>query len=215
MLIPIPQLVTAGLRDVHGILHLGAHKGEEADAYDREIPWADRPRVVWVEANPAVIPALNRNVAHRPGHSVIEAVIDETVREVTFHEASNGQSSSVLPLGTHATEHPDVTYVDEWQVTTTTVDLLVEQHRLDGINMLCADLQGYEDRALRGATQFLAHIDWAYLEVNRKPLYETAGLVGEVSALLPGFKSRASAWTRHGWGDMFFGRIDCPGRNQQ
>lgn len=209
MLIPVARLVTDhDVRDVTGVLHLGAHLGEEADQYDHDLPWADdRRSVVWVEANPTLLPKLNAHVFRRPGHEVVNALVDNAVRDVTFHVASNGESSSVLALGTHATEHPEVTYVGDIQATTTTVDRLAAgAGGWDDLNFLNIDLQGLELRALEGAEEFLKHCRYVYAEVNRKPLYVGCPLIREIDQHLTDFTRTATAWTRHGWGDALYTR---------
>lgn len=206
MLIPIPDLALRhGVDSVTGVLHLGAHLGEEADAYDNDMPWSDKPRVVWVEGNPHLIRALEANVAHRPGHEIIRALIDDQAHEVTLNIASNGQSSSVLEFGTHATEHPDVTYVDRFTDTTTTVDTLAGSD-WDDLNFLNLDLQGLELRALRGAQAFLEHCRFIYSEVNRRPLYKGCAMVHDLDMNLTGFRRVATEWTVHGWGDALWVR---------
>lgn len=206
MLIPVAELVANhGLRDVTGVLHLGGHHGEEADQYDQRMPWVNGPRVVWVEGNPAAIGELRRTVEHRPGHEIICALVDDQPREVTFHVASNGESSSVLDLGTHAIEHPEVSYIDEWQATTTSVDLLADSG-WDDLTFVNLDLQGLELRALQGATKFLEHCDYVYAEVNREPLYQGCPMIAELDQHLRGFRRVATVWTRHGWGDALWSR---------
>lgn len=201
MLITVAELAARyGVTGVTGVLHLGAHHGEEADQYDHDMPWVDKPRVVWVEGNPAVVPQLERNVARRPGHEIVRALVDDEIRDVVLNIASNGQSSSVLELGTHATEHPEVTYVGTFSDTTTTVDELAGSG-WDDLNFLNIDLQGLELRALRGATAFLEHCSFVYAEVNKRPLYKGCPMVGELDRHLVGFRRIATEWTRHGWGD--------------
>lgn len=208
MLIPVATLVADhGLVNVTGVLHLGAHFGEEADAYDADMPWVGEPRVVWVEGDPVHIDRLCHHVDARPGHEVVCALVDDREREVTFHRASNeGASSSVLALGTHAVEHPHITYVAERTGRTETVDALAALYGWRSLNFVTLDLQGLELRALQGAADLLAHVDYIFTEVNRAPLYVGCPMVEEIDAYLVGFDRVAVEWTPWGWGDAFYRR---------
>lgn len=207
MLIPVSSLVADyGLSDVSGVLHLGAHYGEEADAYDYDMPWTDGPRVVWVEGDPQHFDLLTAHVGDRPGHQIVSGtLVDATAGEAVFHIASNqGASSSVLDLGTHAVEHPHITYVADQTLPVATVDELADGW--DDLNFLTIDLQGIELRALRGAIRFLEHVDYVFSEVNQKPLYVGCPMIEDIDGFLAGFDRVATEWTGWGWGDAFWVR---------
>lgn len=206
MLIPLPDLIARHGVDPTRVLHLGAHLGEEADAYDE----AGAERVVWVEANPAKIAPLMENVAHRPGHEVIHAFLGERDDEpVTLHVANNGESSSVLDFGTHAREHRDVRFVSDVSGLTRSVDSICAE--LDFVpTFLNVDLQGIELPVLRGGIRTIQSVgcDAVYAEVNRKLLYKGCTLVGDLDRWLSqqGFRRAETKWTRHGWGDAAYVR---------
>lgn len=206
MLIHVADLVAQhGLSGVSGVLHLGAHFGEEADAYDQHMPWTHGPRVVWVEGNPDLVPILARHVEHRPGHEIVTALVDDEARDVRFHIASNeGASSSVLEFGTHADVHPNITYTGDRDARTTTVDDL--DTGWDDLNFVCLDLQGLELRALQGAADLMSHVDYVFTEVNREPLYVGCPLIGDLDEHLADFRRVAVTWTEFGWGDAFYAR---------
>lgn len=187
---------------VTGVLHVGAHTGEEADSYDK-LGFAP---VFWVEADPAVVPALYTHVGHRSGHEVINAIVADSVRSVTLNVANNEQSSSILPLGTHAQEHPEVTYVSTITNRSTTVDEMLLDSLIDQVNFVNLDVQGAELLVLQGAQQYLHGVDFIYVEVNDKPLYEGCALLPEMDIFLAGFsfQRRETLITRHGWGDAFY-----------
>lgn len=188
MLIPLPGVIDRYDLHLSGCVHVGAHEGQEAQTYvDCRID-----KVAWIEANPATLPALRAHVEPF-GHSVIEACVGETTgAPVTFHvaEADNysnrGQSSSILPLGTHRDRHPEVSYVADLAMQTTTLDDLCDAHNIGGPgwDLLVADVQGAELLVLRGAQRMLEHVTLVYLEVNIEPLYEGCGLFDEVDELL-------------------------------
>ena len=205
VLIPLRDLVREyGVRP-GPVLHVGAHRAEELGDYRREgfgLVW-------WVEGNPDLIPALRLKVAVAR-HHVVHAVLADRERDVTFHVASNGQSSSILPLGTHATEHPEVSYVRSWAARATTVDVLAASGALGQVPapLVNLDVQGAELDVLRGAERYLGGVRWVYTEVNEKELYEGCALLPEMDAWLEdrGFVRLATHMTGHGWGDALYAR---------
>lgn len=205
VLIPLRDLVREyGVRP-GPVLHVGAHRAEELGDYRRE----GFGPVWWVEGNPDLIPTLRLKVA-MARHHVVHAVLADRERDVTFHVASNGQSSSILPLGTHATEHPEVTYVAERAVRTTTIDTLSAAGALgqDPAPFLNLDVQGAELDVLKGGERYLAGVRWVYTEVNEKELYTGCALLPEMDAWLEGrgFVRVAAHLLGHGWGDALYVR---------
>lgn len=207
MLIPLPDLIARHGVDPTRVLHLGAHLGEEADAYDA----GGAEQVVWVEANPAKIEPLMGNVAGRPGHEVIHAFLDATDGlEVTLHVANNGESSSLLPLGTHAREHKDVKYVRDVSGVSRTVDSICAELGFEP-TFVNIDAQGYEGHILRGALGVLrvgGSVTSIYSELNRRQLYIGCTLVRDLDRQLAALRFRRveAKWTRHGWGDGLYRR---------
>src|SRR6478609_9030740 len=85
-----------------GIIHCGANSGQEAADYAKYVD-----NVVWIEALPHVYNSLVNNVAQYKHKCILACASDQDGIEVNFHEANNeGQSSSMLALGTHAQVHP-------------------------------------------------------------------------------------------------------------
>jgi FkbM family methyltransferase len=210
MLIPFDQLFTRhGVQPV-GVLHVGAHEGQEAEAYNQ----LRVPRVIWVEANPETHRKLVAHVGRMPGHSTILAcVADEDGKPVDFHIASNaGQSSSILEWGTHTLVHPEVRWTRHLKMKTSRLDTLIHDRgvRLKPGWFLNLDLQGAELRALKGLGSLIDFFNWAYIEVNEQQLYKGCPLVGEMDAFMSaaGFRRAETQMSgNHGWGDALYTRI--------
>jgi FkbM family methyltransferase len=160
-----------------GILHLGAHTGQEREVY-REL---GKP-VVWVEANPEIFPLLQSNIASIPHHSALCALLGDTDgKEQTFHISNNsaGVSSSVFPFGEYATGDKslwpelDLKMVSTITLPTVRLDTLLAANKLDpqDYNFWVLDLQGAETLTLAGAGQSLPHCRCVLAEVSEKEVY--------------------------------------------
>lgn len=183
-----------------GLLHIGAHRAEELRTYrhiDSAMP------VWWVEANPDLIPKLTTDLRRWPNNHVVHSAVGSTDCDVTLNVANNSQSSSLLPLGTHAQVHPEVHYTRAVTVPCRTIDSLVAEHGIEA-NVLVMDIQGGEGAALQGADRFLAGVRLVYAEVNAKELYKGCWLLPEMDSWLGfrGFELRELCMEgATGWGD--------------
>jgi len=187
-----------------GILHVGANRGQEAEFYNKQAI----KNVVWVEALGHVYSDLVSNVA-KYGHTCINACVSDTEgQRVVFHESNNeSQSSSILNLGTHKQAHPEVHYVKDHEMITTTIESLYKSHSLSGLDMLVMDIQGAEMLALKGMGDLINDFKFAYLEVNTGYVYEGCPLLPEIEKYLAkyGFrKAEQKIFSHWSWGDCLF-----------
>jgi FkbM family methyltransferase len=188
---------------VEGVFHIGAHDCEELWFYHtlgvQNIVWVDAVHMKVYEARKRGIP----NVYHA-------LITDADDQSVVFNVSNNIQSSSVLELGTHKTEHPSVFFTNQISMKSVTVDTFLERNNIDPSKLTFwnFDIQGAELLALKGATKALQYAKILYLEVNEKELYKDCALIGDIDAyLLPfGFVRVLTDMTNHGWGDAIYVR---------
>lgn len=202
MLIPLQTLVDNHKVKPNGVLHVGANIGEEATQYEKQ----GIKKVIWIEANPDIYKTLVSNVSHLR-HECFNFCAGDENKDTVFHIANNaGQSSSVLPLGTHARNHPTVKY---------THDITVQMRRIDdafldltGVDFLSMDIQGFELNALKGMGDLLHQFKWVYLEVNKEEVYKGNGLSKDVYKYLQGFgfKLVVEKYTKANWGDALLSK---------
>ena len=185
-----------------GVLHVGANVGEEAPVYDE----LGIKKVWWIEGNGELIQKLAANVSKYEGQQWMNYLISDDNSKVQFHISNNGsQSSSILELGTHLQQHPEVNYVHDVEMTTFRIDDLFTSETLAGYDFLNIDLQGAELKALKGMGDLLHQFKWAYLEVNRDYVYKNCPLVDEIDLYLVmfGFRRVETKWVGN-WGDALY-----------
>jgi FkbM family methyltransferase len=188
-----------------GIVHIGANYGQEYEEYLASA--ADI--VVYVEPIASIFATLKARVERTPGHHAVKAVCsDRSGETIRFNVASNhGASSSMLGLGNHGKIHPEITYVAQEEMTTTTVDeLLAEEFAGKRFDLMVIDVQGAELKVLEGALETLARIDAVYTEISEAPLYEGGCTWHEIDALLTslGFAMKYMGIGRATYGNAFF-----------
>jgi FkbM family methyltransferase len=183
-----------------GVLHIGANVGEEAPVYDQ----LGIKKQIWIEGNPEVFLKLKQNINHNPQAVALNYVIGDENKPVTFHVANNGsQSSSVLELGTHKEQHPNVHFTHNIETTMHRIDSLGLD--LTGVDFLNCDLQGFEWEALQGMGDLLKQFRWAYLEVNKDNVYQNCKQVDSIDLfmLANGFRRVETKWCGN-WGDALY-----------
>lgn len=217
MLIPLSkciQTVTAVRRlpENPGVLHIGAHLGEECEDYKN----SGFKEIIWVEANKSLIKDLfdKTNPICQPNKIkqtiICSAVSDTDNEEVSFKITNNGQSSSILELGTHLTHHPHVQVVSTRVIKTKRFDTIAKERNLDltKTKFVNLDIQGAELKALRGFGELLNGFDAVYTEVNSEEVYKGCALITEIDAFLEskGFIRALTAMTEYKWGDALYVR---------
>lgn len=210
MLIPLDSLFENHIHTpVWGVVHVGAHTGEEHDAYLQN----GITDVLWIEGDPNTYHKLWKRLRKVDSYRFVNAVVTDVDRQqVNFNVANNEESSSVLEFGTHAKEHPTVKYVNQQSLESRTLDSLMLEQWLNGeykyYNFLNVDVQGAELMVLKGGIDTLKEMDYIYLEVNAKELYIGCPLIKDLDEFLVDFDRVETSMTIHGWGDAFYVRRD-------
>lgn len=188
-----------------GVLHVGAHLGEEVEEYEK-FSWLP---VIWIEAQPSLVKQL-RSSLKSPMHRIIEAAV-WNINDVSLklHVSSNSMSSSLLDFGTHSNSYPDIKYIDEIEVLTKRLDSLIEFD--DMPNFINIDIQGVELKAIQSLGKLIERLDYIFVEVNRREVYKECTQVNELDIHLAneGFKRVTTRWyLKDGWGDALYIRRD-------
>lgn len=212
MLISVQELQKFWGVNPRTIVHVGAHNAEELDSYAKA-GWGP---VIWIEAQPQKALDLLRKIPS--DHRIIEAAVwDIEGESLNLNIMTNTESTSLLSLGTHSTEHPTVELSHTIPIKTKTLKNLLEN--LPVPEFLALDIQGVELRAIKGYGEKISQVKWIYCEVNRAELYRDCALIDDLDEYLEafGFKRTATRWTIHNWGDALYENIRevAPRRTQE
>jgi len=133
---------------------------------------------------------------------------DTDENESILNISNNGQSSSILELGTHKKHYPYIKYIDTIKVKNKRIDTMYKEDNIPNTfaNFLNIDIQGAELLALKGTGKILHNFDYVYLEVNRDYVYKNCALIKEIDDYLFkfNFKRVESKWTHENWGDALY-----------
>ena len=199
MLLDLKELHNKYQMKVKGVLHIGAHFGQENSVY-QELDYANK---VFFEPLKNNYKVLCENVKDSVLYNV--ALGSKSSIKTMFVESANqGQSSSLLKPKFHLKQYPHITFPDREEVKVETLDNIpLGKGFYNFINM---DVQGYELEVLKGATDTLKHIDYLMCEVNRAEVYENCCMVEEIDGFLKsyGLERVETSWEGVTWGDAFY-----------
>jgi FkbM family methyltransferase len=199
-----------GLR-LRGVVHVGAHKGEEVETYRT----LGVQKMLLVEANPEIHAELAAKCAGDPTIVTVQAAASDRSGSVTLRVSEFSQASSLLRPALTVELYPFTRTVKQIEVEARRLDRIVSDAglRRDDFNLLNIDVQGAELMVLRGAEKLLAKVEMVNVEVNFDELYEDAAQIEEIDKYLGerGFRRVALACPYdRSWGDAVYVREDSP-----
>lgn len=201
-----PQEIVKKFGPFKGVVHVGSHYAEERNDYIE----AGIEKRLWIDANPAVAKQLSSKIASNNDIVVLSAVSETDGEKIRFNIASNGQSSSILPLKIHAEIYHDVVYTGYYEMSTTSLKTILSHESVQpssDYDLINLDIQGVELRALRGLGDRIKQFRAVYTEVNTLELYEKCDMMSDLDTFLleKGFiKIGYKMWENDGWGDALY-----------
>lgn len=190
---------------VKGIIHIGAHDCQEAPFYNNKLKISEN-NTIWIDAMQHMVDANKKKGIK---NIFCQAISDVDNQELTFHESNqDGQASSLLELGTHATSHPEIKVKKQYKVITKKLDTFLHEKSIDASNhnFWNLDIQGAELMALKGATESIKYADVIYMEVNEEQVYKDCGTIDQIDCFLysQGFKRIWTDMLTWKWGDALY-----------
>jgi len=188
--------------NITGIIHIGAHYGDELNDYISN----GVQDIVLFEPLSNNFDKLRENCinlnANIQAYNVALGSKDGTA--TMYLSDNDAQSSSILKPKTHITEIPWVHFEGTEDVEVKTLD----GYDIKGCNFINIDVQGYEMEVFMGGKKTLEGIDYVYSEVNKAELYEGCAQIGELDSFLGeyGFERVETYWPEdwYNWGDALY-----------
>jgi len=173
-----------------GILHVGAHRGQEASKY-----YSMKKSVFWVEAMPNTYQQLIENIKIYENQRAVCALVsseDEKVYNFNISNNMEGVSSSIFKFGSFsngdASLWPELnlTMVNTIELKSKKIDTLINENSLDvtQYDFWVIDVQGAELLALQGAEQSISKCNFILAEVSQGEVYQNGVLYPELKNFL-------------------------------
>lgn len=181
---PLPSIdhVKAIIRS-QGILHLGAHRGQEAPVYD----WFNK-KVLWIEAIPEIFDDLNEFLLNFHNQKAICALVgDQNLAKKNFYVSNSDSScSSIFDFSSLVKEGKlwptrGLKMKKILQLEMKTLDTVFKENKINvaEYDHWILDLQGAELLALRGAESLLNFCNSIFIEISKKQYYEKGSATWE------------------------------------
>jgi hypothetical protein len=204
MLINFSHLFEKYKMNVKGVIHIGAHHGEEIQEYITN----GIQNLVFFEPISESLKILEENLSYHADKSNIlifpYALGNEEKEVEMFVSNFDGMCSSVLKPKVVLQQYPKITF--DQKETVKMVRLDDAEIEFANYNLLNMDVQGYELEVLKGSEKVLNNIDYVYTEINREEVYENAPHVNDLDEFLIsyGFVRVETDWSGDTWGDAFY-----------
>jgi len=168
--------ILKSINNCSGILHLGAHRGTEAEVYN----WFGK-KVVWVEALPETYKHLKDNLYFYKNQRAYCALLSDTDNQIKKFNVSNhdGACSSIFEFTEEIKKSEIWTkknhkMVDRKNLITQTLDTLIYKNNINPkeYNHWILDLQGAELLTLKGSEKSIKSCKSMVIEVSKKKFYK-------------------------------------------
>jgi FkbM family methyltransferase len=200
MLLDFDELNKKYQFNINGILHIGAHEGQEFKIYDKY----NIKNIIFFEPVPSTYEKLKSNIGNK-AILVNKALGNQNkITSMYIEESNAGQSSSILQPLEHLKLFPWIKFNKMINVEMIRLDdYLIYSQNYYFINI---DVQGYELEVFKGAEKTLSNIDYIITEVNRLDVYKSCVKIDQLDSYLNtyGFCRVETSWYDIGWGDALY-----------
>ena len=202
MIIEIDGIIKKYNMNVSGVIHIGAHYGEEIPNYVK----VGIQNIVLFEPLKENFEVLKKNISSYSNLNIrkYQVALGNQNTTITMNLSSNNlESSSILKPKQHLNLYPDITFDRTEEVELQKLD----DYNCMNYNFINMDVQGYELEVLKGAKNTLKNIDYVYCEVNRDEIYEGNAYIEDIDQYLLKYNMKrveTSWWYESDWGDALY-----------
>lgn len=171
---------SSGIRTV---IDVGANNGEFAEYLSS---YFDAVRTVAIEPLPGCAEQIRQREKAIRNLTVFECAVSDHEGRATLFENAYAPASSLLPVSRISTdEFPQTAGRQrEVEVAVRRLDDLVDPVNLEGTVLIKLDVQGLEDKVIRGGEKVFRAAKFVLVEMSFVPMYDGQPLFEEVHALL-------------------------------
>jgi len=202
MIIILKKIIDKYNLDIRGVLHIGAHYGQEYKDYSEQ----GIKNMIFFEPIANSYKKLLENVPNNKCIKTYNLALGNKVEDKIMYcaEMNQGQSNSLLKPYLHEIYSPAIAFNDREIVQVERLDNIKFDRKL--FNMINIDVQGYELEVFKGAVKTLKSIDVIYSEVNFEELYVGCVHVEDLDAFLGkfGFVRILTDSSPKSWGDALY-----------
>jgi len=202
MIIEIDSIIKKYNMNISGVIHIGAHYGEEVSNYVK----VGIEKIVLFEPLKENFEVLKKNISIHSNTNIrkYQVALGNKNTTITMNLSSNNlESSSILKPKQHLNLYPDIIFNRTEEVELQKLD----DYNCKNYNFINMDVQGYELEVLKGAKDTLNHIDYVYCEVNRDEIYEGNAYIEDIDKYLLNYNMKrveTSWWYDSDWGDALY-----------
>lgn len=198
MLLDFNSLVKKYDLKIRGVIHIGAHYGEEHKLYKEN----NINNIIYFEPLKNNFDTLRNNIKDDVIFYNYALGSEEKEIEMFVETANNGQSSSILEPHLHKQQYPHIVFNNKEMVKMKRLD----DFQIEDYNFINIDVQGYELEVFKGAKKTLENVDYIISEINRAELYKNCASVNQLIEFLKpyGFDLIEESWDGYTWGDGLF-----------
>ena len=152
------------------ILDIGANEGQFADKMHALFP---ETMIYSFEPIPEAFAQLDKNFKDIKQIKGINLAIGDTAGEITFNKNESSASSSFLDMAdSHVESFDFAVKTVPIKVKVDTLDHVMGKEKIDLPMLIKIDVQGFEDKVIRGGTDTLKKADMVICEVSFTELYK-------------------------------------------
>lgn len=200
MLLNFSQLFEKYNMNIKGIIHIGAHYGQEHGLYKSH----SIQNIMYFEPIIKNYEILKQNVGEDAVLFNLALGNENKEIDMFVESANKGMSSSILEPIVHLTQYPWIKFNEKETVQMKRLDDI--EFDRESYNFINIDVQGYELEVFKGSEKFLEKVDYIISEINRDELYKNCTVVDELSDFLSnyGFELVEINWEGGTWGDGLY-----------
>ncbi|MBK3665342.1 FkbM family methyltransferase [Bradyrhizobium diazoefficiens] len=162
--------------NIKTVLDIGAHAGESSQHLRSILPDA---RIFAFEPLPTPYSKLVSSMGGDPNFVGFQIAVGDCNEQIEMRESDFTQSSSLLPMAErHKSEFPFTAKSEARSVAVRRLDDLGIE--LEDDILIKIDVQGFEDRVIRGGENTIKRAKFIITEVSFTPLYEGQPLFGMI-----------------------------------